>query len=176
MKIKSLITSHMHFPKEGINFRDITPLFLHPHCVKDLVDMAVERVHASGVKLDAVAGLESRGFLLGVPLAQALNVPFIVIRKAGKLPGDKVKVSYGLEYGSAVIEVQKDQVQADWNVLVHDDLLATGGTADAAGRLLAMCSAKVAGYSFIVELDGLGGQDKIGVHSKNVQSLITYND
>jgi adenine phosphoribosyltransferase len=98
-KIKSLIVSHMDFPKEGINFRDITPLFLDPSCITDLVDMAIERIKTSGIKIDAIAGLESRGFLLGVPLAMALGVPFIVIRKAGKLPGDKLRVSYGLEYG-----------------------------------------------------------------------------
>ena len=167
-KIKSLIVSHMDFPKEGINFRDITPLFLDPSCITDLVDMAIERIKTSGIKIDAIAGLESRGFLLGVPLAMALGVPFIVIRKAGKLPGDKLRVSYGLEYGQAVIEVQKCQVEQDWNVLVHDDLLATGGTAEAAAKLLHMAGAKTAGYSFICELDGLGGKQKISQYSQNV--------
>lgn len=103
--IEKQITSHLNFPKEGINFRDITPLFQQPSNINILLDEFVKRIKEKDIQIDAIAGLESRGFLLGLPLALRLNIPFIIIRKAGKLPGNKKQFSYDLEYGSACMEI-----------------------------------------------------------------------
>ena len=122
------------FPKPGIMFKDITPVLEDPELCKDLVGNFVERLNE--LDIEAVVGVESRGFLFGLPLAMALNVPFVTVRKKGKLPYDTVSYSYDLEYGSATIEMHKESIQKGWNVLVHDDLLATGGTAAAAAELI----------------------------------------
>jgi adenine phosphoribosyltransferase len=125
-------------------------------------------------KLDAVAGIESRGFLFGFPLAIKLGIPFILIRKEGKLPYNKIKHAYDLEYGSAVIEMHSDAVQANQRVLIHDDLLATGGSASAAAELIQKSGAEVAGFSFLVELSFLEGQEKLKNYSSNINGIISY--
>ncbi len=153
--LKTLIRDVPDFPKPGIIFKDITPLLEDPNVIKQVVvAMAAYSLHN---KVDAVAAIEARGFLFGFLLAQELGVPFIPVRKEGKLPYRKITQSYTLEYGSAVIEMHEDAVQPGWKVVIHDDLLATGGTANAAGQLIERLGGEVAGFSFIVNLPFLGG-------------------
>ena len=124
--------------------------------------------------IDAVAGIESRGFLFGYPLAMELGVPFILIRKKGKLPYKKRSHSYELEYGSAVIEMHEDAVKTGQKVLIHDDLLATGGSASAAAELIKKCGGSVFGFNFLVALDFLKGDEKLKNHSSNIINLVRY--
>jgi adenine phosphoribosyltransferase len=160
------------FPKPGIMFKDITPVLEDPILCQDLVDDFISKL--SSIKIDAVVGVESRGFLFGLPLAMALKVPFITVRKKGKLPYKTVSYSYDLEYGSAEIEMHKDSIQPGWNVLVHDDLLATGGTAAAAAELVKMEGGLVAGFSFLIGLSFLNGAKKLSSYSENIVSTIEY--
>lgn len=170
-KIKSVIRDVPNFPKEGILFKDITPIFLQPKLVDEILDAIVENVEDWNIT--AVAGIESRGYLFGVSLAQKLNVPFVLIRKEGKLPAETIKESYELEYGTATIEIHKDALEPAMNVLIHDDLLATGGTAEAAAKLISK-TAKVAGFSFLIDLTFLEGVKKLKNQSTNIHSLVTY--
>ena len=133
-KIKETIRDIPNFPKEGIIFKDITPIMQNPQLCKDIVDNIKNKV--KDLNIQGVAGIESRGFLIGMPLALALNVPFILIRKKGKLPYKTVSYKYDLEYGSAEIEMHTDAVTKNQNILLHDDLLATGGSASAAAELI----------------------------------------
>ena len=159
------------FPKPGILFKDITPILLDPILLKDMItEMAYQ---FKDVKIDAVAGIESRGYLFGVLLAQKLQVPFIMIRKEGKLPSKTIKESYDLEYGSATIEVHEDAIVEGSHVLIHDDLLATGGTALAAASLINQ-KGHIAGFSFIIDLTFLEGSKKLQKINPNIKSLITY--
>lgn len=153
--VKSLIRDVPDFPKPGIIFKDITPLLENPAVVKSVVKALVEPFQNQ--KIDAVAAIEARGFLFGFLIAQELSVPFIPVRKEGKLPYKKISQSYTLEYGSASIEVHEDAVIPNWKVVIHDDLLATGGTANAAGLLIERLGGELAGFSFIVNLSFLGG-------------------
>lgn len=155
-RIKSLIRDVPDFPKPGIIFKDITPLLENPAMVIQIVDGLVEPFQNQ--KVDAVAAIEARGFLFGFLMAQKLNVPFIPVRKEGKLPYKKISQSYTLEYGSASIEMHEDAVVPAWKVIVHDDLLATGGTANAAGQLIERLGGEVIGFSFIINLAFLGGE------------------
>jgi adenine phosphoribosyltransferase len=124
--------------------------------------------------LDAVAGIESRGFLFGYPLAIRLGIPFILIRKEGKLPYKKISHAYQLEYGSAVIEMHTDAITLGQSVLIHDDLLATGGSAAAAAELIQKCGGTIAGFSFLVGLDFLNGEEKLRQFSDNIVNLVSY--
>jgi len=160
------------FPKPGIMFKDITPVLEDPILCQDLIKDFISKL--DGTKIDAIVGVESRGFLFGLPLAMALNVPFVTVRKKGKLPYKTVSYSYDLEYGSAEIEMHKDSVQKGWNVLVHDDLLATGGTAAAAAELIKMEGGHVAGFSFLIGLAFLEGGKKLSKYSENIVSTIEY--
>lgn len=160
------------FPKPGIRFKDITPVLQDPSLCADIVDSLAQRFKADGV--NTIAGIESRGFLFGMMLAQKLQVPFVVIRKKGKLPYRTVSYKYDLEYGSAEMEIHVDALSQNSNVLIHDDLLATGGTAAAAAELVRLCGARVAGFAFVVELSALGGMNKITAYSNNICNLITY--
>jgi adenine phosphoribosyltransferase len=125
-------------------------------------------------KLDKIAGIESRGFLFGYPLAMELGIPFVLIRKAGKLPYHKINHSYDLEYGSAEIEMHIDAVQKGERVLIHDDLLATGGSASAAAELIQKCGGEVAGFNFLVGLNFLNGIEKLKNYSDNITNLVAY--
>ncbi len=169
--IKSVIRDVPDFPKSGILFKDITPLLLKPFLMKEMVDKIVDQF--KNTKIDAVAGIESRGYLFGLLLAQALEVPFIMIRKEGKLPAKTIKESYELEYGTATIEVHEDAIIENSHVLIHDDLLATGGTAIAAANLINQ-KANVVGFSFIINLSFLNGVSKLTPISSKVESLISY--
>ena len=170
-RIKSVIRDVPDFPKPGILFKDITPVLLNPILLTDMITAMANQF--KDTKIDAVAGIESRGYLFGVLLAQKLQVPFIMIRKEGKLPAKTIKESYDLEYGSATIEVHEDAITKGSNVLIHDDLLATGGTAIAAAKLIQQ-KANVAGFSFVIDLTFLGGELKLKEIKPNIKSLINY--
>jgi len=160
------------FPKPGILFRDITPVLQDPALCADVVQGFKDAL--AGQRIDAIAGIESRGFLFGLPLAIALGVPFITVRKKGKLPWRTVSYKYDLEYGSAEVEMHVDSVRPGMNVLVHDDLLATGGTAAAAAELVRMQGGTVAGFSFLIELAFLHGAERLGQYRADIVCLITY--
>lgn len=171
-KLKKAIRNVPDFPKPGILFKDITPIFLDPQLCTEIVEELEHSVN--NINIDAVVGIESRGFFFGIMLANKLNVPFIPIRKKGKLPYKTISYAYNLEYGSAEIEMHQDVIQENWNVLIHDDLLATGGTAAAAAELIHMQKANVAGFSFVVELKFLNGVSKLTKYSKNMANLVAF--
>jgi adenine phosphoribosyltransferase len=145
---------------------------LDPVLSNEILDHLTEKY--KGQNVDSVAGIESRGFLFGYPLAMRLGVPFILIRKQGKLPYDKISYAYELEYGSAVVEMHTDAVSNGQRVLVHDDLLATGGSAAAAAELIIKSGGKVAGFDFLVSLDFLNGAEKLKSYSDNIANLVRF--
>jgi adenine phosphoribosyltransferase len=171
-KIRSVIRDVPDFPKPGIMFKDITPIMQNPDLSNEILDELVERYKESAI--DAVAGIESRGFLFGYPLAMRLGVPFILIRKKGKLPYEKISCDYDLEYGTATIEIHTDAVSSEARVLIHDDLLATGGSAEAAARLIEKAGGKVVGFDFLVELEFLNGRQKLESYCGNIRKLVAY--
>lgn len=171
-KIKQIIRDVPDFPKPGIVFKDITPILENPALCNEIADALAEQL--TNVEVDVVAGIESRGFLFGLALAQKLNVPFVPIRKAGKLPYKTIQQSYDLEYGSATLEVHEDAFDAGQKIVIHDDLLATGGTVVAASALVQKLGAEVAGYSFLINLDFLNGKDRLKVYSNKLFSLADY--
>jgi adenine phosphoribosyltransferase len=171
-RIKAAIRDVPDFPKPGILFRDITPVMEQP-----LLSLAVVegfREALQDVPVDAIAGIESRGFLYGMPLALKLGVPFITVRKKGKLPWKTVSHKYDLEYGSAEIEMHVDSVKPGMRVLVHDDLLATGGTAAAAAELIRKQGGTVAAFSFVIELSFLNGVGRLRPFNTRIIRLATY--
>lgn len=171
-KIQSVIRDIHDFPKPGIVFKDVTPIFKDAGLCLEIVDAFAEQL--SGLEIDVIAGVESRGFLFGLMLAAKLNVPFVPVRKPGKLPFSIVKKSYELEYGSATIEMHTDAIEPGNRVLVHDDLLATGGTAVAASQLIQELGGSVAGYAFVINLDFLKGSERLREFSPNIVSLASY--
>ena len=171
-EIDALIREVVDFPKKGISFKDITPLLMDKNISDKIILEFKSRI--MDLDIDAVVGIESRGFLYGFLLANKLGVPFIPIRKSGKLPGETIKYKYDLEYGSSEVEIHKDDIKKDWNVLIHDDLLATGGTACAAAELINLSGANIAGFTFIVSLDFLNPNKKLFEYSSNVFSLVEY--
>lgn len=172
IRLKKSIRDIADFPKPGILFKDITPILIDPELCKDIVEeMYISFIN---VKIDGIVGVESRGFLFGLMLAQKFNVPFIPIRKKGKLPYKTISYEYNLEYGSAVMEMHDDAIKEGGNFLVHDDLLATGGTAAAAAELIKMKKGKVAGFTFLVGLDFLAGKEALKKYSNEVKTLVSY--
>lgn len=171
-KIKKVIRDVPDFPKPGIIFKDITPIMMDAKLSNEILDHLVETYEGQGI--EAIAGIESRGFLFGYPLAMRLGIPFILIRKKGKLPYDKISCDYNLEYGTATIEIHTDAVGHKTKVLIHDDLLATGGSAEAAARLIEKAGGELAGFNFLVELEFLNGRQKLDSYSKNISNLVTY--
>jgi len=171
-KIKQTVRDVNDFPKTGIVFKDITPILKDSVLCSEITAELVKQL--SGLKIDVVAGIESRGFLFGMMLANALGVPFVPMRKAGKLPYKTVQHSYDLEYGSATLEIHEDAFHAGQHVLIHDDLLATGGTVVAASQLIQKLDAVVAGYSFIIALDFLEGRKRLEDFSANHYALASY--
>lgn len=154
------------FPKPGVLFKDVTPLFADATVFGTVIDAVAQRWRG---QVDVVAGVEARGFIVGTPLALALQLPFVPVRKAGKLPGPVHARSYDLEYGTATLEVQQDALGVGRRVLVVDDILATGGTAAAAAALIEDgCGASVAGFLFLLELSFLSGRDAL---NHEIQSL-----
>jgi adenine phosphoribosyltransferase len=158
------------FPQPGILFRDITPLLADPKAFHMVIDAFVESF--IGQAVDAVVAIDSRGFIFGAPLASRLNTSFIPARKPGKLPGETLRVEYGLEYGRASLEMHKDALSKGAQVIVIDDLLATGGTSAAAGELALAQGATVLAYAFVIELAVLGGRAKL--EPTPVVSLIQF--
>ena len=171
-KLDKAIREVPNFPKQGINFKDITTLLLDPELSTEIIDAFIERLN--GKKIDAIVGVESRGFLFGFLLANKMGIPFVPIRKVGKLPGETLKFKYDLEYGSAEVEVHKSDIKEGWNVVVHDDLLATGGTACAASELIQQLGAKVSAFAFVISLDFLNGNKRLEKYSKEIISLKRY--
>lgn len=171
-KLRIAIRDVPDFPKEGIVFKDITPIMQNPELSNEVLDEMVNIYKDQD--LDAIAGIESRGFLFGYPLAMRLGLPFILIRKKGKLPYKKISYDYDLEYGSATIEMHTDAVGNKQKVLIHDDLLATGGSADAAANLIQKSGGEVAGFNFLVALDFLEGDQKLKKFSDNIISFVSY--
>ena len=171
-RLKAAIRAVPDFPKPGILFRDITPVLEDAALCNAAVD-GFRRALAEQ-RIDAIAGIESRGFLFGMPLAMALNIPFVTVRKKGKLPWKTVSYKYDLEYGSAEVEMHVDSVRPGMRVMVHDDLLATGGTAAAAAELIRMQGGTVAAFSFLIELSFLNGMDRLKPYGADVVSLATY--
>lgn len=171
-KLNAAIRDIPDFPKPGIIFKDITPILKDPELCTALVDEFVAQLQ--GVEIDAVAGIESRGFLFGLMLANRLKVPFVPIRKQGKLPYHTICESYQLEYGEATIEVHTDAFAPGANVLIHDDLLATGGTVVAASKLIEKAGAHIAGFSFLISLEFLQARRRLLPFSERVISLQQY--
>ncbi len=161
MDIRSLIRDVPDFPKRGIMFRDITTLLSHPEGLKFTLDTLAERCQAEGLVSDIVVGMESRGFLFGVPLAYQLKAGFVPVRKPGKLPAAVHCVEYTLEYGTDTLEIHQDAVHPEQSVIIVDDLIATGGTAKATAELLSKIGCKVLGFAFIVELTALEGRQHL---------------
>ncbi|MGK6352892.1 adenine phosphoribosyltransferase [Parapedobacter sp. DT-150] len=171
-RLKSVIRDVPDFPKPGIVFKDITPILKDPQLCASIVDRFVSLLSADD--MDVVAGIESRGFLFGPMLAQRLGKPFVPVRKQGKLPYRTVKQEYALEYGNATIEIHEDAFPAGSRVLIHDDLLATGGTVRATSQLIEKLGGKVVGYAFVISLDFLNGKEQLYRYSPHVISLIGY--
>ena len=171
-KLETTIRDVVDFPKEGIVFKDISTIMLDAELSNEIVESLYQKHKNSS--LDAIAGIESRGFLFGFPLAMRLGIPFVLIRKQGKLPYNKISHSYDLEYGSAVIEMHTDAIQLNQRVLIHDDLLATGGSAGAAAELITKCGGVIAGFDFLVTLDFLDGKEKLKNYSDNITNLVGF--
>jgi adenine phosphoribosyltransferase len=171
-RVKAAIRDVPDFPKPGILFKDITPVLADVALCKDIVDGIHDQL--GSIKVDGIVGIESRGFLFGMLLAQKYKVPFLPVRKKGKLPFKTYSYEYTLEYGSAVMEMHIDSIAKGNRVLIHDDLLATGGTAAAAAELVKMQGGTVAAFSFLISLDFLDGKQKLEKHADIIQSLVNY--
>jgi adenine phosphoribosyltransferase len=170
-QLKKLIREVPDFPKKDILFYDITTLLKDKIGFAALIDQLSEQY--IGKHIDLILGMEARGFIFGPALAYRLNAGFVPVRKPGKLPAPVAKVSYDLEYGSNTLEIHKDAIQKGQRVLIVDDLLATGGTAEATAKLAADLGADIAGFTFVVELDFLNGREKLKPY--NVFSLLHYD-
>ena len=173
-QIKSAIRDIPDFPQPGIIFKDITPILKDPVLCTGILDAFVEKLKC--IHIDAIAGIESRGFLFGLSLATKLGIPFVPVRKAGKLPFTIKQKAYKLEYGTAIIEMHIDAFEPGQHILIHDDLLATGGTALAASELIEEMGGHVAGFSFVVELGFLKGRERLAPVSNNIIVLAGYWD
>ena len=169
--VKNTIEDVPDFPMPGVNFKDIAPLLLDANLCNKITDFFCELPLE---KPDAICAIESRGFFFGMLLANKLNVPFIMVRKKGKLPGEIISESYDLEYGSATIEIQKKAIKKGQKIWIHDDVLATGGTAAAAARLIQKQDAQVLGFTFLMELSFLNGRDYLKSLDVPIESLVLY--
>jgi len=172
MDLKSHIRNVKDFPKPGIMFRDITTLLKNPASFGYTLNQLLEFIN--GKQVNKIVGIESRGFIFGSVLAHKLNCGFIPVRKPGKLPAEKVSIAYSLEYGEDRLEMHKDAIQPGDKVLVHDDLLATGGTMNAVCQLIEKLGGEIVQVSFIVELSFLNGRDKLKPY--DVRSIVNYED
>ena len=170
MDLKSLIRDVPDFPKEGVIFKDITLLLQNPDALKETTNALIKLLN--GQKIDKVVGMESRGFIFGPMLANRLNAGFVPIRKPGKLPSTTLSETYDLEYGTDTLEIHIDAIEKGDKVLIHDDVLATGGTASAACKLIERLGGEIVQCNFLIELTFLAGSSKINEYS--VQSLLKY--
>ena len=172
MNLKEFIRSIQDYPKKGILFRDITTLIKDREAFAETIDQIVEK--SKKYKFDKIAAIESRGFVFASAVSYILNKPFIMLRKKNKLPADVHSVDFELEYGTATIEVHKDSFDENDNVLVIDDLIATGGTAEAAAKLIEISKAKVAAFIFVINLFDLKGSDNLLKKGYQVKNLIEF--
>jgi len=171
--VKDYIRTIVDFPHEGILFRDVTTLFADPRGFRMCVDQLLAPY--AGHRIDKVVGLEARGFILGGAVAHQLSTGFVPIRKKGKLPGATISQAYTLEYGEAVVEVHDDALQPGEKILLVDDLLATGGTAEAGIKLIERLGAQVVGCAFVVDLPALGGRKKLETMGMDVYALCEFD-
>ena len=171
--VKDYIRTIVDFPHEGIMFRDVTTLFADPRGFRMAIDQMLHSY--AGQRIDKVVGLEARGFILGGAIAHQLGTGFVPIRKKGKLPGRTISQDYKLEYGEAIMELHDDAIQAGERILLVDDLLATGGTAEAGIKLVERLGGEIVGCSFIVDLPALGGRDKLIAMGMDVQILCEFD-
>jgi len=172
MDLKEYIRSIPDYPKKGILFRDITTLIKNEKAFRSCIDQIVER--SKKFKLDKIAAVESRGFVFASAVSYILSKPFIMLRKKNKLPAETHSVDFELEYGRATIEVHKDSIKKDEKVLIIDDLIATGGTAEAAAKLIEASNGKVAGFIFVINLFDIGGCEKLIKKNYKVENLIEF--
>ena len=172
MDLKEYIRSIPDYPKKGILFRDITTLIKNEKAFRSCIDQIVER--SKKFKLDKIAAVESRGFVFASAVSYILSKPFIMLRKKNKLPAETHSVDFELEYGKATIEVHKDSIKKDEKVLIIDDLIATGGTAEAAAKLIEVSNGKVAGFIFVINLFDVGGCKKLIKKNYKVENLIEF--
>ncbi len=172
MDIKSYIRTIPGYPKEGVMFRDITTLWQDAAGLRTAIDQLVWPY--AGVRIDKVAGIEARGFVLGGAIAHQLSVGFVPIRKKGKLPSTTIGEEYALEYGTDVVEIHDDAISEGENILIVDDLIATGGTAEAAIKLIRRAKGTIIGSAFIIDLPDLGGRKRIEDMGVNVRTLCEF--
>ena len=172
MNLKDYIRSIPNYPKKGILFRDITTLIKDADAFEECINQIIER--SKNYKIDKVAAIESRGFVFASAVSYLLKKPFIMFRKKNKLPADTHSVDFQLEYGTATIEVHKDSIDKDDSVLIIDDLIATGGTAEAAAKLVEMSNAKIAAFVFAINLFDLGGSDNLIKKGYKVENLMNF--
>jgi len=172
MDLKEHIRSIQDYPKKGVLFRDITTLIKNEKAFSECIDQIVER--SKKFKFNKLAAIESRGFVFASAVSYILKKPFILLRKKNKLPGDVHSIDFELEYGTATMEVHKDAINQDDSVLLIDDLIATGGTAEAAAKLIEISKGKVAGYVFVINLFDLGGCDNLLKKGYEVENLIEF--
>ena len=171
--VKDYIHTIVDFPHEGIMFRDVTTLFADPRGFRMCIDQMLHPY--AGQPIDKVVGLEARGFILGGAIAHQLGTGFVPLRKKGKLPGTTISQDYKLEYGEAIVEIHDDAIEAGERILVVDDLLATGGTAEAGIKLIERLGGDIIGCSFIVDLPELGGRKKLQSMNMDVQVLCEFD-
>ncbi len=172
MNLKDFIRSIPDYPKKGILFRDITTLIKNEKAFSETINQIVER--SKKVKFDKIAAIESRGFVFASAVSYILKKPFVMLRKKNKLPADVHSIDFELEYGTATIEVHKDSIDENDKVLIIDDLIATGGTADAAAKLVEISKGKVAAFIFVINLFDLNGTDKLVKKGYKVENLIDF--
>ena len=172
MNLKNYIRSIPDYPKKGILFRDITTLIKDADAFEECINQIIER--SKDYKIDKIAGIESRGFVFASAVSYLLKKPFIMLRKKNKLPAETHSVDFELEYGTATIEVHKDSIDQDDSVLIIDDLIATGGTAEAAAKLVEMSKAKVAAFIFVINLYDLGGSDNLIKNNYKIENIIEF--
>ncbi|MEM7296033.1 MAG: adenine phosphoribosyltransferase [Pseudomonadota bacterium] len=172
-QIEDFIRTIPDFPKKGIMFRDVTTLFGHPVGLRLTIDLLMDTV--KDFEFDAVAGLEARGFIIGGALADRLSVGFVPIRKAGKLPWKTISEDYALEYGQATVEIHEDALEPGGKVLIIDDLLATGGTAEAGIKLVERLGGEVVACVVIIDLPELGGRQRLEALGLSVRALCSYD-
>ena len=172
MNLKDFIRSIPDYPKKGILFRDITTLIKNEKAFSETINQIVER--SKKVKFDKIAAIESRGFVFASAVSYILKKPFVMLRKKNKLPSDVHSIDFELEYGTATIEVHKDSIDENDEVLIIDDLIATGGTAEAAAKLVEISKGKVAAFVFVINLFDLGGSDNLIKNNYKVENLIEF--
>jgi adenine phosphoribosyltransferase len=172
MNLKDFIRSIPDYPKKGILFRDITTLIKDNKAFKETIDQIVER--SKKYKIDKIAAIESRGFVFASAVSYILGKPFIMLRKKNKLPAETYSVDFELEYGTATIEVHKDSIDEGDSVLIIDDLIATGGTAEAAAKLIKISKGRVAAFVFVINLFDLGGSDNLIKNRYKVENLLDF--